>query len=335
MNVRGITLISLVITIIILLILTAISLNFIVGSEGLFQKTDNAVNKTKIATAEEKIELRITEIAIDKIEKEYRKLELVDLLEIENYDITVQKNQDNTIYLEGDYAIVECDGFKFKVYEDGKIELYKEKKDEEGIENHLVDYWKLENSLDNVKINRQGLEIFKGQNLTFEDGSAHIENTVLATTEDYLFPNNFTITYDYKKTSIVGCTLILGKVNNIRKPLTHNGIMCWNREGFYYSVYNGGSYKDYVELGEFDEFVNLSYTFDGIDYSLYRNGEIIEKLNGYNDLKYKLIIGGTYCSGVSDAGFNWGYANGYFKNIKVFDIALTAEQIKKVNNITN
>lgn len=94
-----------------------------------FGKSQKAAEETKIATAREKISIRVTEIATDIISKENRNLKVEDLLEIENNEITVQKNTDGTIYTEVDeenkeYVIAECDGYKFKVYANGEVELY-------------------------------------------------------------------------------------------------------------------------------------------------------------------------------------------------------------------
>ena len=52
-NQKGITLISLVITVIILLILAAVAINLAVDSNGLFRKTGDAANKWNSSVAEE------------------------------------------------------------------------------------------------------------------------------------------------------------------------------------------------------------------------------------------------------------------------------------------
>lgn len=56
-NSKGITLIALVITIIVLLILAGVSLSLIAGEEGILNKAENAVKKYEIAQTEEKLEL--------------------------------------------------------------------------------------------------------------------------------------------------------------------------------------------------------------------------------------------------------------------------------------
>lgn len=56
---KGITLIALVITIIILLILAGITINQLTGENGLFARAKEATEKTKIETAREKLQLAI------------------------------------------------------------------------------------------------------------------------------------------------------------------------------------------------------------------------------------------------------------------------------------
>jgi len=63
---NGITLVSLVVTIIILLILAGVSLNLVAGSSGLLGKATNAADETKIAKLKESLELSKAEVLIDK-----------------------------------------------------------------------------------------------------------------------------------------------------------------------------------------------------------------------------------------------------------------------------
>lgn len=63
---NGITLITLVITIIVLIILSAIVINLTVGENGIFGKAKRAQQETLIAQAKEKLELKASEIQIEK-----------------------------------------------------------------------------------------------------------------------------------------------------------------------------------------------------------------------------------------------------------------------------
>lgn len=65
---KGITLIALVITIIVLLILAGVSLNLIAGSDGILGKASTAVDKTKRASSKEELELAISEVKMNYYE---------------------------------------------------------------------------------------------------------------------------------------------------------------------------------------------------------------------------------------------------------------------------
>ena len=62
----AITLIALIITIIILLILAGITLNMVIGENGIFGKANNAKNKTEIAQYEEELRMCVLELQADE-----------------------------------------------------------------------------------------------------------------------------------------------------------------------------------------------------------------------------------------------------------------------------
>lgn len=64
-NERGITLIALVITIIILLILAGVALSLVVGDNGVLNKSMNAVDETNRAATQEQLELAISSVITD------------------------------------------------------------------------------------------------------------------------------------------------------------------------------------------------------------------------------------------------------------------------------
>ena len=65
----GITLIALIITIIVLLILAGVTLNMVIGENGIFGKANNAKNKTEIAQYEEELRMCVLEIQTDEATK--------------------------------------------------------------------------------------------------------------------------------------------------------------------------------------------------------------------------------------------------------------------------
>ena len=65
----AITLVALVITIIVLLILAGVTLNMIIGENGIFGKANNAKNKTEVAQYEEELRMCILELQADEATK--------------------------------------------------------------------------------------------------------------------------------------------------------------------------------------------------------------------------------------------------------------------------
>src|SRR5574344_1917485 len=111
-NVKGITLIALVVTIVVLLILATVTINIAVGQNGLFGKTKNAVNAYKIGETNESQEL--SEIADEMdIASGKQVIKEVSFADAQNRDPatsnTVAKVPDdfgNTIYVPARFSIV-------------------------------------------------------------------------------------------------------------------------------------------------------------------------------------------------------------------------------------
>ena len=90
---NGITLISLVITIIILIILAGIVINISIGENGIFKRAKEAKSKYNETVAREKLELILEEARIDKETKnEYNSEEYLNNL-LESKGITVNENE--------------------------------------------------------------------------------------------------------------------------------------------------------------------------------------------------------------------------------------------------
>ncbi len=70
-NQKGITLVALVVTIIVLLILAGVSLSLVAGSNGIMTRTVAARDKNEIATAKERGEMAIAELQMEWYEGYY------------------------------------------------------------------------------------------------------------------------------------------------------------------------------------------------------------------------------------------------------------------------
>lgn len=111
-NKRGITLIALIITIIILLIIAGISITALTGENGLLDKALNAKESNAYSSAEEKVK-----IAINGSYSDQGKLDN-NLLKINVNSIDGIKNQ----LIDITYPLsIEVDGYNFKITENGKI----------------------------------------------------------------------------------------------------------------------------------------------------------------------------------------------------------------------
>ncbi len=116
---KGITLIALVVTIIVLLILAGISIQMLVGEGGILTNAREASRKTNQADAKERIELEIAESML-----EYNDLTVEGLnkhLAAHIPDLTHEGENLTDNPIEDFPAIVELDGFVFQVDENGKV----------------------------------------------------------------------------------------------------------------------------------------------------------------------------------------------------------------------
>lgn len=84
-NNKGITLVALVITIIVLLILAGVSLSLVMGENGILNQATRAKTKTDMASAKEELQLEISAYEIAKLTGETTTLE--DYLEDKGYNV--------------------------------------------------------------------------------------------------------------------------------------------------------------------------------------------------------------------------------------------------------
>lgn len=103
---KGVTLIALVVTIIILLILAGISISVLSGPNGLIEKAKLAAKNTKIAEVKEKVELKLTNLNMETFEQKKEMATLIDVMKLKDKDteITDAYNEtDNVVLIVGDY----------------------------------------------------------------------------------------------------------------------------------------------------------------------------------------------------------------------------------------
>ena len=116
---KGITLIALVVTIIVLLILAGISIQMLVGEGGILTNAREAARKTNQADAKERIELEVAETLLENKELTVEGLNkhlAAHIPEITHEGKSLTENPINELP-----TIVELDGFVFQIDEYGKV----------------------------------------------------------------------------------------------------------------------------------------------------------------------------------------------------------------------
>lgn len=148
---KGITLIALVITIIVLLILASVSIAMLTGTNGILTQAQNAKQANEISSKEEKLKLAVTGAIADSENMNFEKLKA----ELSNYNITTQSSKFP--------AIVDINGKKLAINSIGSIIEYKNMSEITGeetsntvtkdwLENYIVvpAGFKILNAVDNV-----------------------------------------------------------------------------------------------------------------------------------------------------------------------------------------
>ena len=92
-NNKGITLIALVITIIVLLILAGVSIAMLTGDNGILTQAGNAKTETAQAEAEEAVKLAVNEILANSMDPSYEGDE--DEINVDNLTTLIPKNNAN------------------------------------------------------------------------------------------------------------------------------------------------------------------------------------------------------------------------------------------------
>ena len=149
-NEKGITLVALVITIIVLLILAGVTLSMVMGDSGIFGKANSAKEKTKLSNAEEIIKLAVLENKVNKasgdtaLSDDELKAEITKKLTEQGYTVdgsNVNYDGDKTIDIEdyldkenssdtynvGDKVTVGGEGFYVLKNNEDKLTLLAEK----------------------------------------------------------------------------------------------------------------------------------------------------------------------------------------------------------------
>lgn len=347
-NKKGITLIALVITIIVLLILAGVTLSFVAGENGILKRATLAVNINGKEVAKEQVSLEIASYQTEYYEERYVNKTIETNQEMGDWIFETYGGENET----DDYVFIiekskEKDIYKVTIKKNEKLETdiigtlssggkltWDEIPEEWNIEADLVDYWDLSSSLENkVSDSLTGsLRVYRGNDFKFEENSVHLESTFLSTQENYEFPERFTLLLEYKPTSINTWTMIVGKHINYWSNSDGIGIFIHDTlENVH--LLNGSNNIGSFEVGKLltiGSYTKIAITYDGEVCKLYGNGELIKEEQTFKDLNGVLYVGGGVYSGTDTANTPWGFANGYYRNLKIYDGALSQEDIRHV-----
>ena len=122
---KGITLIALVITIVVLLILAGVSINLLLGDNGIITKAKEAKDSYSKSAVKEKVGFLLNEykmpweqIGIIGVSEKHVKNITISNLNFENGDVSIVENPNESIQLRGAYCDnIEINNCKFNVYE--------------------------------------------------------------------------------------------------------------------------------------------------------------------------------------------------------------------------
>ncbi len=353
---KGITLIALVITIIIILILAGITIIQLTGS-GLFGKTEITKKRTRYASAKEIVNLKLMEIQIDCVEKneEYNIIKIAEGMELAE-DITIEKyyNKEtssikdgvskNITNLEGIVVSVnKYSEYKFLLGEEcqiigvliGEVTNTTSKKDfteilefENGAieddkkinDEALVDYWPLNGTLDNIKANGHG-SMYSDKQIIYGNGGAYLENNYLVANINQNHTSEWTLTCEYMPvTNYVNNAWILGWFNALDNEGSYCGLLYANNSLWLPNITNYGSAIDLDKLNQ-NQYNTIVLAYDKTYINCYINGEYCGKGNGVIKNYENMSVGG--CSLANS------FTGGYYKNIAYYERQLTETEISE------
>lgn len=166
----------------------------------------------------------------------------------------------------------------------------------------------------------QGEAQYKGK----QEGLYLSGKSMLATKENFILNNTYTIIIETKNIDIIGWGFLVstgvGGAGIGGKSL---GIII---NGSYAAMSGAGdlySITADAELYERDKWNISAIKYDGTTFSYFVNNKKIGTSGASSIKNSKLYIGGIANSGSSSAGVNWGYANGYYRNLEIYDEAVS------------
>ena len=309
---RGITLIALVITIIVLLVLAGVSLSLVLGENGVLKQTQNATTETRSAEEKEKIEMAVAAAQMAGN----------GVLIKENLNSQLQDTFDNNIEVEeSSYGWSYHIGEVYRIYKNGDVV-----KEKEYVQNGLV-CWV--DGILNSKEN-DGIIVDQTGNYSINNNKTLYAKNTTINHENYIFFNNSR--YDIACQSIItnNNLTIEAVVKRGTTPADYYMIGCSDypavgRFNFGWDTANQIRYwqtSDIYRGDSIDNQVNsISVVFDGSSRKIYINGEYSGEFKFENGQADEILILGGY--GINSAY----YGNFNLYSLRIYDKSLSANEI--------
>lgn len=327
---KGITLIALVITIIILLILAGVAISSLTGENGLLKKIQKASEENSEGTAKEKLELLLLDMQAEKVSNDKYN---------ENEYLT-NKIEENEMTIDGN--IVTVNGWKFEI--DRSVpEIVKELgKNEEYVEPKSLIAWYdgIENTENGHDYNATAWRDLTGNNETgatingatwtpnglLFDGSndwVNMNSILMPETEDFTIDIVVSV-YKYDSNS----AYILAQCNSSANAGGRTGIRIDSNEVQLFGASCTGF--EFIKMYEtqLTEKINITVTRKADKIELWVNGQ----------KKAEYIKEGGIISQYNTVLGRWGMYNGYYFNgviysVKSYNKTLSTEEIQQNYNV--
>lgn len=316
-------LIILVITIVILLIFAGITIIQLAGNK-LFEKKELLASQIDdIQFSYEKIEIAIKKMAILITIKDEKNG--ISQIEYPDGDI-LQCNGRNEIAI--DLEINSNEEYKFKITSNNgyvkEVLIYEE---DQILPQTLRNQWNLGVEHENLEI-YQGTPVYNG----IEEG-AYLQNSVIATKENYAFNGEYTVILEAKNIVNNGWGFMLTEGYAAAHMSSYFWGLCAGTNGSHFASTGGGDRYQiwYGPLLRDDKWHRHTIKFDGTTFSYFIDNLKIGFNNSNSPKNTKLFIGGISNSGSSYGSNYWGYGNGHYRNLVIYDGALSDYAI---NNYT-
>lgn len=280
-SIKGITLVSLVITIVVLIILSTIAISFAIGNNGIITRAKEAKKMQIIANAKEQIGIEITTAQTETIERN-EQLEQTQIEDIISKYGTLQEDKDTIILKDNNYKISLKDIYNGEISNTGNYTENKAKI--ELLENQIKE---LEKKLEESKT-EEG-------NILYQVSSAIFLKEANSTAQ-IVMPNTTSIKW------LTGGKAIAGFISN-KVSLTPNNKLTLPKGNYIFESYvptrkqaYGVGYKVFDEDGNTivdHTYVALSGDYESTNFELEEETDVTiywyRTANGWTDLTYYTI----------------------------------------------